>query len=32
VVRKHVDAGFDHIVMLQSGPDQEGFFGFWQRN
>jgi G6PDH family F420-dependent oxidoreductase len=30
-VRKYVEAGFDHIVLLGAGPDQEGFLNFWQK-
>ena len=30
-VRKYVDAGFDHIVLLSAGADQEGFLGFWNK-
>jgi G6PDH family F420-dependent oxidoreductase len=30
-VRKYVEAGFDHIVLMGAGPDQEGFLGFWQK-
>ena len=30
-VQKAVDAGFDHVGMHQIGPDQDGFFAFWQR-
>jgi G6PDH family F420-dependent oxidoreductase len=30
-VRKYVEAGFDHIVLLGIGPDQEGFVNFWQK-
>jgi G6PDH family F420-dependent oxidoreductase len=30
-VRKYVEAGFDHIVLLGAGPDQEGFLGFWHK-
>jgi G6PDH family F420-dependent oxidoreductase len=29
-VRKYVDAGFDHIVVIGVGPDQEGFLRFWE--
>src|SRR5947207_1880330 len=29
-VRKYVDAGFDHIVLIGVGPDQEGFLRFWE--
>jgi G6PDH family F420-dependent oxidoreductase len=30
-VRKYVTAGFDHIVLVGIGPDQEGFLRFWER-
>lgn len=30
-VRSYVDAGFDHVYLHQVGPDQEGFFGFFER-
>jgi len=30
-VREWVDAGFDHIALHQIGPDQEGFFRFWEQ-
>ena len=30
-VRKYIEAGFDHIVLLSAGPDQEGFLAFWQK-
>jgi G6PDH family F420-dependent oxidoreductase len=30
-IRKYLEAGFDHIVLLGAGPDQEGFLGFWQK-
>jgi len=29
-IREFADAGFDHIAVLQSGGDQEGFLRFWQ--
>jgi G6PDH family F420-dependent oxidoreductase len=29
-IRKYIDAGFDHLVLLQPGSDQEGFMSFWQ--
>jgi hypothetical protein len=29
-IQKYIDAGFDHIAVLQAGPDQEGFLKFWQ--
>jgi coenzyme F420-dependent glucose-6-phosphate dehydrogenase len=31
-IRKFVDAGFDHICVHQIGPDQEGFFEFYERH
>ncbi len=30
-IQKFLDAGFDHIAVLQAGPDQEGFLRFWER-
>ncbi|RAY16444.1 LLM class F420-dependent oxidoreductase [Actinomadura craniellae] len=30
VVQPYVDAGFDHLVMMNSGPDPDGFFDFYQ--
>ncbi len=29
-VRKFLDAGFDHVGLVQCGPDQDGFLRFWQ--
>jgi len=29
-IRKFVEAGFDHVWIHQIGPDQEGFFRFYQ--
>jgi G6PDH family F420-dependent oxidoreductase len=29
-VRKYADAGFDHLVLVGVGPDQEGFLRFWK--
>ncbi len=29
-IAKFVDAGFDHVAILQTGGDQEGFLRFWQ--
>jgi hypothetical protein len=29
-IKQALDAGFDHIVIIAAGPDQEGFFSFWQ--
>lgn len=30
-VRTWEEAGFDHIALHQVGPDQEGFFRFWEQ-
>jgi G6PDH family F420-dependent oxidoreductase len=30
-VEKYVDAGYDHLYFHQVGPDQDGFFRFWER-
>lgn len=30
-LREYVDAGFDHIWLHQIGPDQEGFFRFFEQ-
>ncbi|MDP8911124.1 MAG: LLM class F420-dependent oxidoreductase, partial [Actinomycetota bacterium] len=30
-VQAYAEAGFDHIYFHQIGPDQEGFFRFWER-
>src|SRR5436190_17260762 len=29
-VKQYVDAGYDHLYFHQVGPDQDGFFRFWQ--
>lgn len=29
-VKQYVDAGYDHVYFHQIGPDQEGFFRFWE--
>jgi G6PDH family F420-dependent oxidoreductase len=29
-IQKYIDAGFDHIAVLQAGQDQEGFLRFWE--
>jgi G6PDH family F420-dependent oxidoreductase len=31
VAQQFVDAGFDRLVMMNSGPDPEGFFDFYRR-
>jgi G6PDH family F420-dependent oxidoreductase len=30
-IREYIDAGYDHVYMHQIGPDQEGFFDFYER-
>ena len=30
-LQKYADAGFTHVWLHQIGPDQEGFFKFWER-
>jgi coenzyme F420-dependent glucose-6-phosphate dehydrogenase len=30
-IRSYVDAGYDHVYLHQIGPDQEGFFRFYER-
>lgn len=30
-IQKHIDAGYDHVYIHQVGPDQEGFFHFYER-
>jgi coenzyme F420-dependent glucose-6-phosphate dehydrogenase len=30
-VREYADAGYTHVYLHQVGPDQEGFFGFFER-
>ena len=29
-VRQYLEAGYDHLYFHQIGPDQHGFFEFWQ--
>jgi hypothetical protein len=29
-IQRFVDAGFDHVYVHQVGPDQEGFFRFYE--
>jgi G6PDH family F420-dependent oxidoreductase len=31
VVQEYIDAGYDHLYFHQIGPDQQGFFEFWER-
>ena len=30
-IQEYVDAGYDHVDVHQVGPDQEGFFDFYER-
>ena len=30
LVQKYADAGFTHVYLQQVGPDQDGFFRFWE--
>ena len=30
-VKEFVDAGFDHVAIVQAGPDQAGFLRFWEQ-
>ncbi len=30
-IREYVDAGYDHVYVHQVGPDQDGFFEFYER-
>jgi G6PDH family F420-dependent oxidoreductase len=30
-IQKYLDAGFDHLYIHQVGPDQRGFFNFYER-
>jgi coenzyme F420-dependent glucose-6-phosphate dehydrogenase len=30
-LRRYVAAGYDHVFVHQVGPDQEGFFRFYER-
>lgn len=30
-VREYVEAGYDHVYVHQVGPDQAGFFDFYER-
>jgi coenzyme F420-dependent glucose-6-phosphate dehydrogenase len=31
MIKRFVDAGYDHVYVHQVGPDQEGFFHFYER-
>ena len=30
-IREYLNAGYDHVYVHQVGPDQDGFFDFYQR-
>ena len=30
-ISEYVEAGYDHVYVHQIGPDQEGFFGFYEQ-
>lgn len=30
-IQEYIDAGYDHVYVHQVGPDQEGFFNFYER-
>ena len=30
-ILEYVDAGYDHVYLHQIGPDQDGFFRFWEQ-
>ena len=30
-IQEYVDAGYDHVYVHQVGPDQDGFFDFYER-
>jgi len=30
-LRTYADAGYTNVYLHQIGPDQQGFFGFWER-
>ncbi|HET7574377.1 MAG TPA: hypothetical protein VFJ99_04615, partial [Solirubrobacterales bacterium] len=30
-IRGYVEAGYDHVYVHQAGPDQDGFFDFYER-
>ncbi|MGN6275901.1 MAG: TIGR03557 family F420-dependent LLM class oxidoreductase [Solirubrobacterales bacterium] len=31
-IREYIDAGYDHVYVHQVGPDQDGFFDFYERS
>jgi hypothetical protein len=30
-IREYIDAGFDHLILTQIGPEQDTFFEFFER-
>ena len=32
IIRKYIDAGYDHVYVHQIGPDQHGFFRFYEKD
>ena len=32
IVQKYIDAGYDHVYVHQVGPDQDGFFRFYEQH
>jgi hypothetical protein len=30
-IRKYIEAGFDHLILMQIGPEQDPFFEFFER-
>ena len=31
VIGQFTDAGFDHVALMNAGPDQDGFFDFFEQ-
>ena len=30
-IREYIDAGYDHLILTQIGPEQDAFFSFFER-
>jgi hypothetical protein len=30
-IREYIDAGYDHLILTQIGPEQDAFFEFFER-
>ena len=30
-IREYIDAGYDHLILTQIGPEQDAFFAFFER-